>query len=368
MAMRDDEYFAIKRRAAAVFLKIPDVTAVGLGARERNGGRTGEVAIKVFVKRKKPANEVPPEEMIGIVDNIALITAAEVDSGTYQVRKRGAGSRLTGGVLTAVGGVAGLLPANVRSDAILIRPNPNPAKPGEDICFSHFVDRGAVVVNSDSRIVGVLYDEIELPHNGITMVHGVAAPIQTVFDAFESTANIKVTLRTANAPDDVHTTSSRLATELQTPTPPVAEAPEPQPRAVPAFPGAQPGLAAPALASLHDELSRSGVGRMAIDMWIDHRGEIRDLIDHNRKVATVWHRSGGPALLQALIRAYQTPSATVPAMVNGLPIAVCIDRIAAALCKYGSPHLQGDVAHLRALLPSLANRAFADILASASTP
>jgi hypothetical protein len=64
MAMRDDEYFAIKRRGAAVFLKIPDVTAVGLGARERNGGRTGEVAIKVCVKRKKPANEVPPEEMI----------------------------------------------------------------------------------------------------------------------------------------------------------------------------------------------------------------------------------------------------------------------------------------------------------------
>src|SRR5262245_16232779 len=62
--MRDEEYFAIKDRASAVLLKIPHVTAVGIGGGERNGQPTGEIVIKVFVERKKPRGEVPPSEMI----------------------------------------------------------------------------------------------------------------------------------------------------------------------------------------------------------------------------------------------------------------------------------------------------------------
>ena len=62
--MRDEEYFAIKERAAAQLLKLPHVNAVGFGGRRRNGQPTGEIVIKVFVTRKKPAHEVPPEELI----------------------------------------------------------------------------------------------------------------------------------------------------------------------------------------------------------------------------------------------------------------------------------------------------------------
>ena len=62
--MRDDEYFAIKDRAAAQLLRIPHVTGVGIGGRERGGVPTGEVVIKVFVLRKLPATEVPPEQLI----------------------------------------------------------------------------------------------------------------------------------------------------------------------------------------------------------------------------------------------------------------------------------------------------------------
>ena len=62
--MRDEEYFAIKDRAAAALRRIPHVTGVGIGGRERNGRPTGEIVIKVFVERKKPAADVPAEEMI----------------------------------------------------------------------------------------------------------------------------------------------------------------------------------------------------------------------------------------------------------------------------------------------------------------
>jgi hypothetical protein len=98
-------------------------------------------------------------------------------------------------------------------------------------------------------------------------------------------------------------------------------------------------------------------------MWSDHHGEISYLIDHNRRVATMWHRSGGPALLQALIRAWHTPSATVPSTVNGLPIATCFDRLARALSQYGSPGLQADVATLRGLLPPIGGLSLAEIIA-----
>jgi hypothetical protein len=284
---------------------------------------------------------------IGIVDDIAFITAEQVNSGTYQVRKRGTGTRLTGGVVTAVGGVAGVLPGGVREDSILIRPNPNPAKPGEEICFSHFVDRGAVVVNSDSKIVGVLYKEVPLPHDGITMVHGVATPIQTVFDGFRNTAGVRVIPRTTNAPDDVETTKNLVATAHDGATPPLTAS-------APAF---------DPIAELPDELSHSLPGRLAIALWIDHRAEIRHLIDHNRKVATVWHRSGGPALLQAAIRAYQAPSIKLPATINDLPIADCVARIASVFRKYGSVSLQRDIDHLHSVLPPLANRSLRDLVA-----
>jgi hypothetical protein len=117
---------------------------------------------------------------------------------------------------------------------------------------------------------------------------------------------------------------------------------------------------------LPDELSRSLPGRLAVALWLDHRAEIRHLIDHNRKVATVWHRSGGPALLQAAIRAYRTPSLQLPATVNGLPIADCIGRIACVFRKYGSVNLQSDIDDLHAVLPPLGHRSLREIVAGTS--
>src|SRR5947208_4042411 len=62
--MPDDHLLALKDRAAALFLTIPGVTAVGLGGRERAGRPTGEVVLKVFVARKRPAAELTPGETL----------------------------------------------------------------------------------------------------------------------------------------------------------------------------------------------------------------------------------------------------------------------------------------------------------------
>ena len=62
--LSDEEFFAVKGRAAAVLRKIPGVHSVGIGGRERAGQPTGEPVIKVFVVKKRPLNELPPDQIV----------------------------------------------------------------------------------------------------------------------------------------------------------------------------------------------------------------------------------------------------------------------------------------------------------------
>lgn len=62
--MADEELIELKERAAAEFLRVPGVTAVGLGGRERDGRPTGEVVLKVFVERKRAAADLDPGQLL----------------------------------------------------------------------------------------------------------------------------------------------------------------------------------------------------------------------------------------------------------------------------------------------------------------
>jgi hypothetical protein len=315
--------------------------------------------IVALVKIEEDQTWLAEVNQIGVLEEIASVTADEINSGTYHVRKRGIGSRLTGGIVTAVGGVAGVLPDDVKlrnPHAMLVRPNPNPLKPDTDICFSTLFDRGAVVVNASQKVVGLLYGEKEIVLNGVKIVHGVAAPIDRVLSALNALPDIKVELAKAVESDFPHTTTARITTDHDT--------------ALPALVGEQPPSRddpGAALDRLRAELSRSPAGRLAIDLWRAHRGEIQALINHNRKVATVWHRSGGPALLQAFTRAVHTPSSKIPASVNGLPTSTCLDRLAGAFRRYGSRSLQTDISRLASALPAIGGLSLVDILATLDT-
>lgn len=94
---------AIKRRAQARLLCIPGVNAVGLGAKHVAGRHTGELAIMVFVEKKRPAAELAPHELIppefeGIKTDI-------FEEGRPQLHLDDASRRpLTGGVKLGIGG------------------------------------------------------------------------------------------------------------------------------------------------------------------------------------------------------------------------------------------------------------------------
>ena len=59
-----DRIVTVKEAAEAGLRAIPGVHAVGLGAKVVAGNRTSEPSIAVFVKKKKPASAIPPDEAI----------------------------------------------------------------------------------------------------------------------------------------------------------------------------------------------------------------------------------------------------------------------------------------------------------------
>jgi len=71
--------------------------------------------------------------------------------------------------------------------------------------------------------------------------------------------------------------------------------------------------------------------------------EIRTLINTNKKIATVWHRSKGPAWMSAALRAASQPGEPVPQRIEGFSLPESAHGVATILKKYCSPLL---VAHL----------------------
>jgi hypothetical protein len=62
--MEQAELAAINARAEAEFMKIPGVLGVGYGLKEIGGTTTRQPSIQVYVREKKPAEAIPPAEMI----------------------------------------------------------------------------------------------------------------------------------------------------------------------------------------------------------------------------------------------------------------------------------------------------------------
>lgn len=62
--MADERLRAIQQRAEARLFAIPGVHLVGLGPKEVGGKPTTEIAIKIGVRRKRPAAEIPADELI----------------------------------------------------------------------------------------------------------------------------------------------------------------------------------------------------------------------------------------------------------------------------------------------------------------
>lgn len=258
------------------------------------------------------------------IEHVGLIAGTDTAAVGDEVVKYGAATGLTGGKVVDNISLAPGEQQKVLPDSFLIEPHTDPGSTAadEDIHFARFVDRGAAVVDGGGNVVGILYDEVKAVRDGRNIFCGVAAHIEPALRALETHAGLALKVAKAQEPDVVHTANARVADE-----------PNERSRTLP------------------DGLIASPAGRLLDTAWREHERELRDLIDHNRRVATAWHRSGGPALLQAVIRAANVPASTLPDSVDGQPASACLDRIAHAFQKFGSDALRTDVARIRSLLP-----------------
>ena len=62
--MEEREYVEVKERAADRLLAIPGVHAVGVGDKITGDERLDETSIRVYVTRKRPLSDIPPEERV----------------------------------------------------------------------------------------------------------------------------------------------------------------------------------------------------------------------------------------------------------------------------------------------------------------
>ncbi len=237
------------------------------------------------------------------------------------VVKSGGGSGLTGGTITKIEVVDG-------QQRMIIKPNPNAAKADQVLYFSQFADRGAVVVDAANFVVGVLYDELTV--DGEHDIHGVAAPIAWVLDQLKTHAGVAVDVPSATAIDDVQTAA--VARTADNATHPALSAAAPRPL-----------------------LTDGMIERLGLPPpWRAHRVEIQRLIAGNRRVAALWRRHGGPALVQAIVRAFHVPVEAIPMLIDGVSLSECVERLGRILGRYASPALRAELSQLPRLVPRVA--------------
>jgi hypothetical protein len=288
---------------------------------------------------------------IGIVTGKHAVTQAEAQTQTYNVRKRGIRTRLTGGVVRALNATT-----NQADNVLVIKPNPNPAAlPNQTVYFGHHGDSGSALVNDAGRVLGIHYSHFA---NG----DGLAYAIFPVLSRLGSVENVYVDVATATIDGVVNTVPGSPMVA----TPPELTGIVPQSHAAPPAPppGWVPDFVPLSAAPVHIErdLDRSPTGRLLITLWLEHQGELLSLINTNRRVATAWHRTGTAALFQVLTRMTMQPDIALPETLNGRPLRASLDRMHAVLERFASPGLSRDLARLAARLPEVGGLTYPQLI------
>ncbi|MBO0935323.1 S8 family peptidase [Fibrella sp. HMF5335] len=113
---------------------------------------------------------------------------------------------------------------------------------------------------------------------------------------------------------------------------PATPAPIPAPTPMTALPHRQ-------LIDLQERFLRTTRGAEWRGLIRTYAQEINQLINSNKRVATVWHRSGGPAWVRVAFQMAATPTMPLPDVANGYNLQAGIDRMLTILKRYGSAPL-----------------------------
>jgi hypothetical protein len=116
---------------------------------------------------------------------------------------------------------------------------------------------------------------------------------------------------------------------------------------------AVPGALSSSEGKMEQELGRSETGRELIAGVRGSEAEVRDLIDHRRRVTLVWHRHKGPAFVATAINRAREGRTDIPLEVAGVRAVDLVRAMLDVLGGEGSAALRETVERRRALLIEL---------------
>lgn len=193
--------------------------------------------------------------------------------------------------------------------------------------FSLHGDSGSVVLDDTEHVIGLLW----AARTGARFGNAWANAIDVVEE------RLRIRIDTAGTVGDIQTAGS--AERATDPAIAIGRPIVPIPAPVPAG-GGEPTFRE----RVEAELLPLPRGRLYHALYFRHHTEIRELLDAEERVATVWHRQGGPAILQSLLDVARSSGGALPSTVRGRSWADRVHAILAVFAEYGSESLRDDVA------------------------
>lgn len=264
----------------------------------------------------------------------------DIRNGNYCVKKYGARTRYTGGTVHAlyVQGEHMLFGQRKRFvDAMEIRGNPQTVS----IAYTHFAlggDSGSAVLNESNQLVGMIFAATTnniLTPNPMALVTPWEVVLHELGNDANYTPNLDLEVMTATEADVVNVVP-RLASES------ASGPPEPD---------------------LQQDLCATSRGNWLLDTFWRHREELIALVNQNRRVGTVWHRSGMAELMQWGAKALSDDSVRIPREIRGRTPSEVLLRFKQILDRYGSSGLKASLDEVRPKVPPLAGRSYLEVLA-----
>ena len=209
-------------------------------------------------------------------------------------------------------------------------------------------DSGSAILNTNGYVVGLLCG------NGRNLdsskYFAYASPINRI------TNDLHIEIEAATAAGQIKTTPENNLSSSDT------------------VPDAGWGPAHAAFTSLSDEdhiryqqkalrdLESSNRGRDLLSVWTLHQRELNHLVNTNRRVAAVWHRSGCSALLHHLVRSIMLPERIIPKKINGRPVTECFNRFKRVLKTFASQKLKADIENFEGAIAGIGGLSYKEIM------
>jgi hypothetical protein len=320
--------------------------------RVRDAQCDGEVDI-ALVQLKAGMQWLPEVWDVGPVRGVHPVTAQEANPPhTFAVKMRGRTSGRTGGAIVHIG-LAGTVKKHDGTvhrnytNAMLIVPNPDPAKPGTGTDFTRPGDSGSALLSATDELVGIVFAGTDA--TATTNGTGFAFPIKDLLDKFTTglppDRRIALQVATADHPGDIRT------------VPGAAMAAHPAPAITPAE-----------ARRLEAEIRTAPQGAWYADLYRRHREELTALVQTNRRVNVAWHRSGAAELFQWFVRAFAKDDVRVPTEIQGRPPSACLQDLAAAVARSASAPLRADVDRVLPTVPQIGGLTHREILERLAGP